>query len=287
MQTTTTGIEDQPAVVEPIDRSHAPAHYRSSAEWISHFQQNVRHQRAIPWETDTTRLTERERRAIARSIAIFQLGESSDGHFFFEAGRQYVKQSADIHYTDALRLFIAEENRHSAYLGRFMQLQEIPFEQKQWSDSIFRMIRKVSGLEMCISVLITAELVAKVYYRALSEATDSPTLKAICDQILQDESWHLAYQSGTLGKIRRGRSLYRLAVTETLQKLFMLGTLVVVWMDHARVFRAGGYTFMGFARETWTELRRSLQVIRECVIFDWRKQRILQRVQGKPCSIGS
>ena len=240
--------------------------WRYSGDWVHYFKANDTMLMEIPWHLNES-LSPREQRSIAHSIAIFQLGESSDGQHFMAAGKAYVEASGDTHYQDALGRFIAEERRHSRDLGRFMRTHNIPLLQHQWTDNIFRCIRKVAGLEVCISVLVTAELVAKTYYKALHDATQSQVLKALCRQICRDEVQHVYFQSGVLGRIRQGRSLGPLWVTEKLHALLMAGTLVVVWLDHRHVYRAGGYSFWRYVRDTWAELRASLRISRSWAVL--------------------
>lgn len=234
--------------------------HRSSTEWACHFTENIKRQADIVWDEDFE-LNPTERRAISQSMAIFQLGESSEGLYFKAAGARYAETHDDSVYPEALDLFIAEENRHAAYLGRFMRRHGIAFKEHEWTDSVFRWVRRLAGLEISVSVLITAELVATVYYRGLREATRSVCLKQICNQILKDEDEHLLFQAGVLGKMRRGHGPVRRALTRTLSRVFMAGTLIVVWTSvHRRVLKAGGIPFREVVRDTWSELERCLRL---------------------------
>ena len=171
--------------------------WRYSGDWIHYFKANDTMLMEIPWHLKEA-LSPRERRAIAHSIAIFQLGESSDGRHFMAAGKAYVEASGDTHYQDALGRFIAEEHRHARDLGRFMRAHDIPLQQHRWTDNIFRCIRNVAGLEVCISVLVTAELIAKTYYlQARSgELVGGPVqvdLRATTDPIVRYNKASAAY----------------------------------------------------------------------------------------------
>lgn len=239
---------------------------RTSKAWIDYFKANKENLMPIPWESEE-RLSKAAKRRIGKSMATFQLGESSDGAHFMKAGWAYATTSGDVEYVDALARFIGEENRHARTLGRFMEQEQIVFLKKQWSDSIFRVIRKLADLNVCISVLITAEIIAKSYYRALRDATSSPVLKAICEQILRDEVQHVFFQSGALGRVRRNYTLFQLALAESLQRFLLAGSIIVVWLDHGKVYRAGGFRFWSFAKHAWNELGASLQIVRETAIL--------------------
>ena len=91
---------------------------RQSQQWVHHFQSNLDHMDHVPWGRDRP-LNDSERRAISKSIAVFQLGENSEGNAFRRGGRVYATRTGDFAYLEALTLFIKEEQRHSAALGRF------------------------------------------------------------------------------------------------------------------------------------------------------------------------
>jgi hypothetical protein len=116
-------------------------------------------------------LTEKERRTITPSIQQFQLGEASKGQRLFERGQKYGRAVNDPLFAGALDIFIKEEQQHSRYLAAFMESQSIPRVDKHWVDTVFRKLRGLAGLELSLTVLVTAEIVAVPYYRALRSAT--------------------------------------------------------------------------------------------------------------------
>jgi len=262
MESTSPSLAIPSTSLKPQPRSPAGPleKQRTSSEWVCHFEENEQRQAEMAWD-EVFELNPTERRAISQSIAVFQLGESSEGLYFKAAGARYAATHDDSFYPQALDLFIAEENRHAAYLGRFMRRHGIAFKESEWTDSVFRAVRRLAGLEISVSVLITAELIATVYYRGLREATRSVCLRRICNQILKDEDEHLLFQAGVLGKMRRGHGPVRRWFTRWLSRGFMAGTLVVVWTSaHRRVLRAGGIPFTEYVRDTWRELERCLRL---------------------------
>lgn len=98
-----------------------------------------------------------------------------------------------------------EEQRHSACLLRFMQREGIPAASSHWVDTVFRRLRVLAGLELSLRVLVSAEIIAIPYYRALGAATRSPLLRAICARILQDEAVHLRFQASSLSRLSASR----------------------------------------------------------------------------------
>jgi 1,2-phenylacetyl-CoA epoxidase catalytic subunit len=198
-------------------------------------------------------LTEKERRTIMRSVQQFQLGEGATGQRLLERGQKYGRAVNDPHFARALDLFIKEEQQHSRYLASFMQSQSIPLAQKHWADTVFRRLRGLAGLELSLTVLVAAELISVPYYRALRSATGSPILKMICTRILEDEANHLKFQASMLARVASRRPTAPQRALAGLHRLFLLGTILVVWIEHRSVFEAAGYKFRRFKNETLLE----------------------------------
>ena len=230
---------------------------RTSADWLRYFEQNSQSLLEIPWHAGPE-LTAQERLRLGHSVQEFQRGESSEGRHFLRYAEQYAATTGDRDYVSALRLFIAEEQRHARDLGRFLAINRIPLVASTLPDRVFRMLRHLLGsLEMSIAVLITAEIIAEVYYTALRAATDSVILERLCEQILRDEASHVEFQAEQLAKLRasRGQLLYGLTVTA--QRLLFLGTCLVVWVFHRYAFEAGGQNFGRFWHSAWFHFERA------------------------------
>lgn len=128
------------------------------------------------------------------------------------------------------------------------------------ADSVFRRLRHLAGLELAISVLVTAEIVAQVYYQALAAATGSTILKALCEQILRDEDPHVRFQCERLAILRRRRGRAWRTLCVAAHRVLMLGTLPVVWMKHRRALVAGGFGWRRFWRCTWDHAERASRI---------------------------
>jgi hypothetical protein len=228
---------------------------RTSLEWRLYYEANARALLSIPWETGPDMGAE-EISALGRSIAEFQAGESSEGRHLFGLSQEYAGRTGDHEYLKAIGLFIAEEQRHARDLGRVMTMNGIPLVRTTFTDRVFRRLRHVHrSLEVSVAVLITAEIIAKVYYRALRGATRSAVLQRLCDQILQDELRHVEFQAGQLHRLRAGRGRLPMAATMGLQRFLYLGTVVVVWAVHRPAIRRGGFTFGRWWDSCWSEFR--------------------------------
>jgi hypothetical protein len=206
-----------------------------------YFESNKTHFSGIDWAQEDN-LTERERKIITTSIQQFQRGENSEGKHFFA----FAKTFPDPLYLECIKLFIAEEQTHALVLGKFMDKHSIPKIKKHWVDECFRWLRKFSGLENSVIVLVTAEIIAKVYYKALMNCTTSGLLKKICMQILKDEDQHIIFQCCTLSDFYVKKNLIRKFFTRSFHFILMIGTILIVWMYHRKVFATGGYHFNNF-----------------------------------------
>ncbi|TAD75102.1 MAG: hypothetical protein EA001_14660 [Oscillatoriales cyanobacterium] len=229
----------------------------TAAEWLAYFQANHVNSRVIDWQ-NTQRFCPTERQRLGHSIAIFQLGEGSEGHRLMKAMRTWAAQGGDQAWVEVLKWFIREEQRHAADLGRLLDHEGWPRLRSHWLDSAFRRLRGGWNLEMSLSILLIAEIVGLLYTRALQRATDHPIAQAVAAQIAWDESQHLLMQSCLLGLLRQGRSPRWLGLTRSLHRSLLWVTLRLVWPDHRCVFRAAGWSFAQFVRTAMTELDRAI-----------------------------
>ena len=229
------------------DRGHSA----ESRKWMTHF--SLRSMTALHVSSNATlQLTDSERRTITASIQQFQLGEDSRGRRLLERGQKFGRALNDPLFADALGLFIKEEQQHSRYLAAFMESQSIPLAPRHWLDTAFRKLRGLAGLELELTVLVTAEIIAVPYYRALRAATGSSILKLICTRILDDEANHLKFQASMLARVASRRPIVQ-RVFSALHRFFLLSTVTVVWIEHRSVFEAAGYDFLQFKNETLAE----------------------------------
>jgi hypothetical protein len=178
---------------------------KESKSWCAFFEANRVVPRTQPWNHEY-KLSRAEARSIRKSIQQFQLGEGAEGRCLLKRGRAFAQTAADPYFVEALALFIKEEQRHSGQLLRFMEQQGIPALGGHWVDHVFRRLRVLAGLELELRVLVTAEIIAVPYYRALGRATGSELLRAICESILVDEAGHLRFQASMLSRIEALRS---------------------------------------------------------------------------------
>ena len=229
----------------------------TSTEWRDYYGQNARALLVIPWHLGAE-LAPDEIAAVAQSLREFQAGESSEGKHLLRHARDHAGRTGDGDYVAAIKLFIAEEQRHARDLGRFLTLNGIPLVRTTFTDRVFRRMRNLfGGLEMSVAVLITAEIIAKGCYAVLREATRSGILRRPCDQILGDEVKHVEFQAEQLAKLRAHRRRPGAALTMAAQRFPYFGTVLVVYACHRKAIRRGGLNARSWWGLCWDEFGRA------------------------------
>jgi hypothetical protein len=215
--------------------------------WLNHFEHHARHPRCVPRGLSDL-LRSDERRLIASSIATFQLGEQSEGHTLLRTAQRFAGARRIPALVRIIELFIREEQRHAALLRAFMEAHHIPLKSTDWTDRMFRRVRRLAGLELCLYILISAELIGIVYYRALEAATDCRRLVALCRTLVSDELAHVGFESQLLIALRAGRAAPVQTLMRSAHRAFFAATAGVVWLTHRSVLRRAGYGARSFLR---------------------------------------
>jgi len=215
--------------------------------WLNHFEHHARHPRCVPHGISDL-LKSDERRLIEGSIATFQLGEQSEGRTLLRAVQRFANGRRMPALVRIAELFIREEQHHAALLRAFMEDHHIALKWTDWTDRVFRLVRRLAGLELYIYMLISAELVGIVYYRALEAATDCRRLRMLCRGLVSDELAHVGFESQLLLALRADRAAPMQAPIRLAHRAFFAGTAGVVWLTHRSVLRQGGYGARSFLR---------------------------------------
>lgn len=239
----------------------------TSAEWVEYFSANRAAWDAIPWDADPG-VTRDEIAPILRSIQAWQLGETSDGRHLRAAAQRYSDATGDADFTVAVEYFIYEEQTHGEALGRFLDAIGAPRIHRNWGDTLFRLVRyALPSMESWTTVVIMIETMALLFYESLRRATPSPLLRAVCAQILRDEVPHLRFQYERLGAMHARRPTGLMGLTMLGHRLLFGCVATAVWIDHHRLFRAGGHTFGSYWSQAWRAMHEHWRRMR-CVALD-------------------
>ena len=225
--------------------------------WLNHFEHHALHPRRVPHGlSDVLRPDERE--LIANSIATFQLGEQSEGRMLLRAAERFAAGQVP-HLLRIIELLVQEEQRHASLLRAFMQDHRMPLKRTDWTDRSFRLIRRLAGLQLYVSVLTCAELIGNVYYRALESVTDCERLQVLCRTIVSDELAHVGFESQLLFALRAGRAARLRALTRSAHRIFFATTAAVVWLTHRSVLRGAGHSRRSFLRSCQAQYKFYLE----------------------------
>jgi hypothetical protein len=215
--------------------------------WLDHFEYHSTRRCTLPTGRSDD-LTSYERKLIGDSIATFQLGEHSDGRSLQVAAERYEREHDAVPLARIISLLIAEEQHHAALLGAFMDEHGIARKHSDWTDHAFRRLRRLAGFELYLCVLVTAELIGKVYYRALEAATGSQQLQALCRMLVADELAHVGLETDLLRAILEKKAPAARWLQTAALSTFFTGASLVVWFEHRRVLRSAGYGLTTFMR---------------------------------------
>lgn len=221
-----------------------------ASEWLNSFQGNAHQRLLIPWEHGIS-AEPYLRKPLIRSLQRFQVGEQGDGlHLRKAAARTHHPE-----YIATIDLFIKEEQEHSRLLARLIEGMGGSLLTHHWSDTCFIFLRRLLGLHMELLVLLVAEVIAQMYYKALYDGTTDIVLRNVFEQILQDEHRHVAFHCAYLHHVFASLSpLTRWLISQSWSLLFMLVCLIVI-SDHRTVFRAIGMT----PQACWSECMRAFR----------------------------
>jgi hypothetical protein len=125
--------------------------------------------------------------AVIRSLQRFQAGEDGDGTSLIA----HAERAGDATYLAAVRLFVAEEQRHARLLRDVLAASGAPTIDGHWSDAVFVAVRRVGGLRLELLTLMLAEVVALRYYRALRDGAGDAYTRETAARILADEQRHV------------------------------------------------------------------------------------------------
>ena len=210
----------------------------NTSYWIQHYETNTRLNDTMKLPAEPCVLPEAVRAPIARSLAVFQLGESGGGTRLKRYAKVIAPLTQFTGYQRAIDLFIAEEQSHAALLGRLITHLKQPPLQKQWTNSIFRWARNLVNLEFNIQILLTAELVAEVYFGLLYLRCADPAVKQVSHKLLRDEMKHLEFQRQFLAERLQGFTPAARRVWFVQFSLIHRFVAFVVSWDHRTCLRA-------------------------------------------------
>ncbi|MET9696557.1 ferritin-like domain-containing protein [Streptomyces sp. NPDC006529] len=185
--------------------------------------------------------------ALVRSLQRFQIGEDGDGAALTAKARR----AGDAAYTEAVRLFVAEEQNHARMLALLLAAGGAGTLEGHWSDAAFVRLRRLLGLRVELLVLMVAEVVALRYYRAVRDGCPDPLASEVAGRILADEERHVPFHCLRLREGLAGLPRpVRRAAAPAWRALLAAGAAVVA-VDHGPALRGLGVGRYAFVRDAW------------------------------------
>lgn len=172
--------------------------------------------------------------SLARSLAIFQLGESGGGTII----RQSLHANCDgidEYYAAAMALFVEEEHRHANILAMCVRLLGGTVIRSNWTAGLFVFGRRLIGLRLKVLVLLAAEVVGLCYYHLLAVHLPPSRLRSQLLEIVEDERAHLIFHCDFL-RSQTPKAWQKRAFIVVWRSV-MACAAVVVALDHRRAIR--------------------------------------------------
>jgi hypothetical protein len=223
--------------------------------WVGHFAANRARGEAIEaridWDTAAD-LPDNTRTALIRSFQRFELGEGGEGlHLLRKARGQGAAQQ------EALRMLVAEEQRHSTLFKRGLQYLGADTVTTHWSDEVFTRLRRSLGLRTELALFLAAEAVAMPYFVVLARSGPDEVTRGIGTRIALDEEHHLAFQ---IDQLRPGFVRMPIPVRGVVFLAWWcvaVGAATVVAIDHRAALRVCGLPVRSFWGAALRSFRRA------------------------------
>ena len=214
-------------------------------EWVRFF--SARANRPLPKLPDSK--CERPVPAsVARSLAIFQLGESGGGTII-EQARSSTIPEIDAAYAEAMRLFVREENRHADVLALCVRVLGGELIRENWTARLFVWSRRLIGIRLKVVVLLAAEVVGICYYHLLASRIPAEEIRSWLDELVRDEKSHLEFHCQFLRTQVTKR--YRRWLFTLTWRTVMLAAAIAVLLDHRAAIRDVGLDVRTVWRRWW------------------------------------
>ena len=196
--------------------------------------------------------------SLAKSLAIFQLGESGGGTVV-EQARASCLPGVDADYAAAIELFVAEEHRHAAILANCVHLLGGTLIHSNWTARLFVAGRRLMGLRLKVLVLLAAEVVGICYYHLLARHLPDCDIKRWLEELVADEQSHLQFHCAFLRSQTEAR--WQRWVFVGAWRCTMLAAAVVVMIDHRHALRDMAIDLRPAWRRWWAVSKFAEQLV--------------------------
>lgn len=202
--------------------------------WAKHFRKNADRPYPIVQE-QVIGFIPQKRFPVAKSLAIFQLGEAGEGRIAKDIDHIRI-YGVDPNYREALKLFVKEEGRHARILGDCVRALRGELIESNWTEKLFHFGRRLLGTRLKLMVLLVAEVIGICFYKKIAEKIPFGSVKNALLHIAEDEEKHLIFHC-TFFKIRLKNPITR-SLFKIIWRFISFVACVSVLMDHRKTFKA-------------------------------------------------
>ncbi len=214
-------------------------------DWVAYFQSNANRAGRLPFLAPReSALSLAQEAALVRTLQRFNLGESGEGSYL----KRFAARTGDAAYREAIDLFIAEEQAHSHWFGLLLKRFDAATLNSHWSDALFTRARRLGGLHVELVTFLAAEIVGQKFFGLMAKACADTVVATVFGQVVRDESAHIAFHIGTLGRAFAGHSAARRWRWFWSWKLLLAVAIAIVCWDQKAVFREFDLSRRDFSR---------------------------------------
>lgn len=166
---------------------------------------------------------------LAKSLAIFQLGESGGGTIVQQARRSPL-HGINQAYCNSMQWFVEEEHRHADILAMCVKALGGKCIRRNWTAGLFVFGRRLLGIRLKVLVLLAAEVVGICYYKLLAMRLPAGQMRDLLDELSTDEEAHLKFHSDFLRLYTQG--ILPGLVFSLVWRSLTFAAAIVVLIDH-------------------------------------------------------
>lgn len=219
-------------------------------KWIRHFENNRLHRKEPDWDMPLA-IGEKERRALAWSLAEYQLGDGG-GPCKLIARDADDYRAISTNTQQVTDMWFREEAEHSRLLENAVRRLRGELVTDTFAFRQFQRVRRFMGAQFEMLVLLQVEIISTVYYRIIRKHCGDKPIADMCALILRDETGHVSYHRDRLCLDHpNGWNAFQRAWFHFLG----YSCAAVLWLGHGRALRAIGMSNRDFAAQVHRGLR--------------------------------
>lgn len=215
-------------------------------QWLSHFRDSSERERSYDFGQGVD-LDPSMREAVMQALGFFQRALSTPGMDL----RSKVRRSCSPEYIECIDLYVKEKSIHADLLAQLLWAAGEEPGRRNVPDFLFRRLRRRLDWQPELLVLLTGELVMVPVMRVISNHVRDPLVKAVVDEILYDQSFHIGFHLDHLREeVRKQGSLGNVAMQAAWSGLFT-STLGVLLRECHPLFDALEYSRLTCWTDAW------------------------------------